>query len=148
MPGAPHTFQGPDPPRAGQCAAGGHTGDLVGQQGLIPPRGHLLLSALLWAPHVWLPDLTRPFPACHLSAQEVSAQSFCQVSPSVWPHASFSVVPCLPCLGLGAPRRPLTTSSDPLTTVLLLQPQILLFLPTLSFNVFVPQGSAQRSPPP
>lgn len=151
MPGAPHALQGPDPPRAGQCATGGHTGDLVG--GPSPagpdstPRASALVCFALGTPRVAARP-GRPSPACHLSAQEVTVQSFCQVSPSVWPHASFSAVPRLPCLGLGAPLHPLTACSNPLPTVLLLQPQILLFLPTLSFSVFIPQGSAQCSSPP
>lgn len=151
MPGAPHTLQGPDPPRAGQCAVGGHTGDLVG--GPSPagpdstPRASALVYFALGTPRV----AARPGPTLPSLSLVCSGSHRSKLLPSFplsLPHANFSAVPRLPCLGLGAPLHPLTACSNPLTTVLLLQPQILLFLPTLSFNVFIPQGSAQCSPPP
>lgn len=94
-----------------------------------PPKGHQISSSLLRASHMWLPDPSSLFPTCHYSAPEVTIKASAQFSksPSVWPHAGSSAVPCF---GLGAPRHPLATPRSPiLTTVLLLQPQNLLFPP-------------------
>ena len=156
MPGAPHTSRRPAPLHTGQWVAGGHAGDLVDDTSPAGPDSIPRVSALFCCapgtPHVaatWSP----PFPNCHSPAQEVALRSLCQVSKAPTP------TPCLASCQLlcyhpfslawpggsspssdhrSAPTQPLCCSSGARTS----------FLPALSFDVCILQGSAQCSPPP